>query len=73
MIEPSDKIADIIVRYPQVKDELIERNKLFKNLDNPIVFKTVGRFARVEDMAKMSGENLDELLSFINEVIASSL
>lgn len=39
------------------------------NLNNPVVFNAVGRFARISDVAKVSGENLDELLKFINAKI----
>ena len=58
MINENDKIANILIRYPFLKDKLIGRNKIFKNLNNPVVFNTVGKFARISDVAKISGENL---------------
>ncbi len=72
MVTPNDKIADIIMQYPFIKERLIERNKVFKNLNNPVVFNTVGKFARIIDVAKVSGEDIDELLDFINGLIAKS-
>lgn len=72
MVTPEDKIADIIERYPFVKDRLIERNRVFRNLNNPVVFNTVGKFARITDIAKVSGENIDELIHFINKLIEGS-
>lgn len=69
MVKSEDKIADIITRFPHIKEKLIERNKVFKNLNNPVVFNTVGKFARITDVAKISGENLDDLLVFINGLI----
>jgi NitT/TauT family transport system substrate-binding protein len=72
MITPEDKIADIIEKYPFVKDKLIERNRVFRNLNNPVVFNTVGKFARITDIAKVSGENIDELIHFINELVEDS-
>jgi len=67
MITENDKIADVLTRYPHLKEKLIERSPKFKNLNNPIVFNTAGRFARIKDVASNTGENLDELLAFLNE------
>lgn len=72
MVTSEDKIAAIITRFPHIKKKLIERNKLFQNLDNPVVFNTVGKFARIADVAKISGEDLDELLGFINGLIVAA-
>ncbi len=69
MITENDKIADIIARYPFIKDSMIARNKVFSNLNNPIMFKAVGKIARIKDVAKMSGEDLDDLLLYINTEI----
>ena len=69
MITENDKIADVLTMYPALKEKLIARNRAFKKLNNPIVFKTMGKVARISDMAKRSGENLEELLAFINAEI----
>ena len=72
MVKSEDKIADIITKFPHIKEKLIERNKIFKNLNNPVVFNTVGKFARITDVAKISGEDLDDLLAFINGLIVEN-
>ncbi len=69
MVSKDEKIARILTKYPFLKDRLIARNKRFENLNNPIVFNTVGKFARLTDVAKVSGENVDELLRFLNKEI----
>lgn len=68
-ITPIDKIADILTKYPFLKEKLIARNRKFEKLNNPIVFNTVGKFAKIQDVAKVSGENLEELIAFINDEI----
>ncbi len=73
MITENDKIADIIKRYPFIKDRMIARNKVFSNLNNPIIFNAIGKIARIKDVAKMSGENLEELLAYINKEIKENL
>ncbi|MBI9055774.1 MAG: DUF1858 domain-containing protein [Bacteroidales bacterium] len=72
MISKENKIAYILSKYPFMKEKLIERNKLFANLNNPIVFNTVGKFARLIDVAKVSGEKQDDLVNFINAEIAKA-
>ena len=69
MVSKDDKVARVLTKYPFLKDKLIARNKRFENLNNPIVFNTVGKFARLTDVAKVSGENVDELLRFLNKEI----
>jgi NitT/TauT family transport system substrate-binding protein len=69
MIKENDKIADILISYPFLKEKLIKRNKIFKNLNNPVVFNTVGKFAKMSDMAKISGEKLVDILAFLNKEI----
>lgn len=66
MITKTDKIADLLIKYPFLKEKLIERNNIFKRLNNPVVFNSVGKFARIQDVAMVSGENLEELLNFLN-------
>ncbi len=69
MITENSKIADIILQYPFMKERMIARNKIFSNLNNPLIFKTVGKIARIKDVAAMSGEDLNELLLYINTEI----
>ncbi|PIF06142.1 MAG: hypothetical protein CSA36_03115 [Draconibacterium sp.] len=69
MITENSKIADIIEQYPFMKERMIARNKMFSNLNNPLIFKTVGKVARIKDIAAMSGEDLNELLLYINTEI----
>lgn len=69
MISESDKIADVLTKYPHLKEKLLQRSPKFQNLNNPIVFNTVGRFARIADVAKNTGEDVTELLHFLNSHI----
>ncbi len=66
MVNKNDKIADLLTKYPFLKQKLIERNSVFKRLNNPVVFNSVGKFARIQDVAKVSKENLKDFLEFLN-------
>lgn len=67
MISAEDKISSILIKYPQLKQKLIERSPKFQNLKNPIILKTVGQFATVADAARNTGEDLEEFLRFLNQ------
>jgi hypothetical protein len=36
-ITGKDKIADVFVEYPHIKEKFSEPNKIFSNLNNPLV------------------------------------
>lgn len=72
MIKADDKIADVLTRFPELKEKLFERNSKFRNLNNPLVFNAVGKYARISDVAKVSGENLEELLEYLNATIKTN-
>lgn len=67
MITEDDKIADVLKQYPGLKEQLLKRSPKFSNLNNPIIFRTVGQFARIKDIAKNTGEDLAEFLDFLNK------
>ena len=73
MITKNDKISDVLKKFPFLKEKLIAWNKVFQNLNNPIVFNSVGKFARISDVVKVSGENLEDLLAFLNKEIQHGL
>lgn len=57
------KLFEVLEKYPQLEDQIIQTAPAFKNLKNPVLRKTVGRLATVEKVAHI-GE-LD-VLSFVN-------
>lgn len=68
-IDSNTKIADIIKEYPFMREKLAEFNPMYKNLSNPIVFNTVGKFAKISDVCKMSGAEETKLIKFIEDAI----
>ena len=69
MIGKNDKIAEILEKYPELKEKLIKRNPRFKRLQNPVLFKVVSKWARIKDVAKVGKENIEELLDFMNKEV----
>lgn len=69
LITPKDKIAAVFDAHPELKNKLIQRSPRYENLNNPAVFNTVGKVATIEVVAKVAGEDLGELLMFLNTAI----
>lgn len=57
------KLIEVLEKYPQLEDKIIQAAPAFKNLTNPILRKTVGRLASIEKVAQI-GE-LD-VFTFVN-------
>ncbi len=64
-ISPETKISELLSAYPFIKDFLVELNPHFKALNNPIMRKTLGRFATLSKAAMIGGVDITELVSKI--------
>lgn len=69
LIKAETKLDAILNEYPELKETLKEMSPKFSKLDNKMVYKTVGKFARVKDIAKMGGFSTCEVLHTLNKVI----
>jgi NitT/TauT family transport system substrate-binding protein len=69
LIKPETKLGNIFEEHPEVKETLKEMSPKFSKLDNKMVFNTVGKFARIKDIAKMGGFSTCEVLHTLNKVI----
>ncbi len=60
------KVKEMLNKYPQLKDVLIEMSPKFSKLNNRFVLNTVGKWATVADIARIGGFSLCELLHRLN-------
>jgi hypothetical protein len=63
------KITVLLAKYGFLKDFLISMDDHFKTLDNPLMMKTVGRFADLSKISMIAGVDLDHLISAIAEEV----
>lgn len=68
-LTPQTKVNDLITKFPFIKDYLMELNPHFQALDNPLLRKTVGRFATLGKAAMIGGMDINILLAKIAEEI----
>jgi hypothetical protein len=69
MINENDKIVEIVTHYPFLKGKLIDRNTRFRNLNNSPVYRPSKINISIKDSAKITGEDLEDLLQFLNNEI----
>lgn len=68
-ISENTKVNDLLKHFPFLEDELIAYNSKFQTLKNPILKKTIGKFATLQRVASMVGIPLPELMEKIAEII----
>jgi DUF438 domain-containing protein len=66
-IDKNTKILELINKNPNLIDVLVAMSPEFKKLKNPILRKTLGRFATLEHAAEMSKIPYDELHRKVTE------
>ena len=69
LIVAETKVSEVLKQHPELKDVLIGLNPKFKLLDNPAVFRTLGRIARMKDVARVGNMSICELLYPLNEAL----
>jgi len=71
MITAKTKVKTAIENYPEVKEHLINISPKFKKLNNPMVFKTVARWATINDISRIGHIPICELLHKLNKIIGT--
>jgi len=63
----SSNIKATLDKYPQLKQVLVNLSPKFKKMQNPVLYKTLARFADFNDAAKVTGLSVCEILHTINK------
>lgn len=66
-IDKNTRILDLLQKNPGLVDVLVAMSPEFKKLKNPILKRTLGRFATLEHAAEMSGIPYEELHRKVTE------
>lgn len=64
-ITAKTRLLDLLTEYPQLEDKVIQAAPLFKNLQNPVLRRTVGRVATVEKVVQIGGLNLTTFINLL--------
>ena len=72
IITPKTKVFDIIEAYPVLEDVLIGYVPTFAKLKNPVLRRTVGKVATLQQAAIIGNVNIGELVNHLREKIGQN-
>lgn len=72
-INPSTKVHDLLIAYPELEDKLISMAPPFKKLKNPFLRNSIGKVATIKHIASVAGVPLNELINKIRTAIGQEL
>lgn len=72
IITPKTKVFDIIEAYPELENILITYVPTFEKLKNPVLRRTVGKVATLQQAAIIGNVNIGELVNHLREKIGQN-
>jgi len=68
-LSSKSKLAELLLKYPFLKEFLISLDAQFKALDSPIMMKTMGRVATLGRASLVTGVSLERLMQAISDEV----
>ncbi|MGC3977027.1 MAG: DUF1858 domain-containing protein [Paludibacteraceae bacterium] len=72
IITPKTKVWDIIERFPQLEETIIRYAPAFNKLKNPLLRRTIGKIATLQQAAATANVNIGELIQVLRKEIGQS-
>lgn len=66
------KLLDVLKAYPSLEEQIIEIAPPFKNLRNPILRRTVGQLATIEQVAQIGNIEVVDLVNTLRRAVGQS-
>lgn len=71
-ITRKSKLLDVLKAYPALEEQIIEIAPPFKNLRNPVLRRTVGQLATIENVAQIGGLEVTDLVNRLRRLAGLS-
>ena len=71
-IKANSKLFDIFNSYPNLEAKIMDLAPPFKNLQNPILRKTVGKLATVEKVARIGNMEVIDLVNLLRREVGQT-
>lgn len=68
-ITSRSKLFDVLEAYPSLEAQIVNIAPPFKNLTNPVLRRTVGKLATLEQVARIGGMNVDRLVNTLRRAV----
>jgi hypothetical protein len=73
LIEATTKVADVLSRFPQLEDELIDFAPPFAKLRNPLLRNSIGKVATLKQAAAVAGVPVTDLVNHLRTLVGQPL
>lgn len=68
-ITPQTKLFDLLEAYPGLEAQVINIAPPFQNLKNPVLRRTVGKIATLEQVARIGGMGVENLVNTLRRAV----
>lgn len=72
IITPKSKIFDILEAYPELEEVLINYVPEFEKIKNPVLRRTVGKVASLQQAASIGGVHVAELVNLLRNAVGQN-
>lgn len=73
LITPKTKVGELLDTYPELEPVLMGLAPAFKKLQNPVLRKTVGKVATLQQAASLGGISVTEIINTLRSEIGQEL
>ena len=73
LITPKTKVGELLDRYPELEPVLMDLAPAFKKLKNPVLRRTVGRVATLQQAASLGNVPVTEIINTLRSEIGQEL
>lgn len=68
IITPKTKVGELLEKFPELEDALIEIAPTFKKLKNPVLRKTIAKITSLEQAAAVAGIGVEKIVNKMRQL-----
>jgi hypothetical protein len=73
LITPKTRVGELLDTYPALEPVLMDLASAFKKLQNPVLRRTVGKVATLQQAAALGRESLSEIINTLRLEVGQAL
>lgn len=73
IISPKSRVLAVIEAYPELEEHIINYVPAFKNLKNPVLRRTIGKIATIQQAASIGNVSAGELVNHLRKIVGQDL
>lgn len=73
IITPKTRIGELLDTYPELEEVLLEISPSFQKLKNPVLRKTIGKVATLQQAATLGNASVNEIINMLRSKVGQEL